>query len=113
MDITPKFPVDDNGDILRRMNEGGDDLIQSRMIDFCFVFSDRKQALAFARDTDDQDLIVCISYYTAKGKWQVIVKHNMIPEHKNISTMEAALTTKAQAVGGKADGWGCMQIKRK
>ncbi len=113
MNTSPQFPSDDNGDVLRRMYEGGDDLTQSRIIDYCFVFLDRQRALAFTQAIDDQDFQVCISYYKAKKLWQAIVKNNMVPDHAAISAMEAALTIKAKTVDGTADGWGCMQIKRK
>jgi len=33
-----KFPNDENGNILAKMFERGDDLSKSRKIDFCFVF---------------------------------------------------------------------------
>ena len=33
----PHFPDDENGDVLRRMHEHGDDLSQPRMMDFCFT----------------------------------------------------------------------------
>ena len=113
MNTPPQFPNDDNGDVLRRMYAAGDDLTQARMIDFCFVFPERRQALAFAGVVDDQDIEVCISYYKGRKVWQAIVKHNMVPDHRSITAMESALALKADSVGGKADGWGCMQVGRK
>jgi hypothetical protein len=92
------------------MYEGGDELTQSRIIDFCFVFADREQALMFVRDVDDQTVETCLSWYRGKSMWQVIVKHDMVPDHAKITAMESSLTSKAKKVGGKADGWGCMQI---
>jgi hypothetical protein len=50
----PKFPDDENGGVLRMMFEQGDDLSQPRIIDFCFAFSDRSQALAFAVTVDER-----------------------------------------------------------
>jgi hypothetical protein len=113
MKASQQFPNDDNGDVLRRLYAGGDELTHPRIIDFCFIFPDRKRALVFAEDVDDRDFKVCISYYKEKAIWQVIVKNNMIPEHKNITSIESSLSIKAHAVGGKADGWGCMRIERK
>lgn len=113
MNEIPQFPSDENGQVLRQMFEGGDDITRSRIVDFSFVFPDREQALAFVRDVDDQTVEVCLSWYRAKAMWQVIVKHDMLPEHAGITAMESALTSKARNVGGKADGWGCMRIPRK
>lgn len=107
---TLQFPDDENGDVLRGMLDGGDDLSQPRIIDFCFAFPERKQALAFAEIVDDRDLEVCISYYEEREMWQVIVKRYMLPTHEDITELESALSTHAQSVGGEPDGWGCMQV---
>lgn len=112
MNEIPQFPNDENGRVLRQMFDGGDDLTQSRIVDFCFVFTDRGQALAFVRDVDDQTVETCLSWYRGKSVWQVIVKHGMVPEHARITAMESILTVKAKKAGGSADGWGCMQIPK-
>ena len=113
MNSTPQFPNDDNGNVLRRMYVGGDDLTQPRMIDYCFIFPDRQLALAFARAVDDEDSIVCISLSKYRKVWQAIVQRFMIPEHARIAAIEVELSGKAEAVGGKADGWGCMRVNRR
>jgi hypothetical protein len=113
MNATPDFPDDENGRLLRRMSDGGDDLTQPRIVDFCFVFPDREQALVFVRDVADQTIFeTCLSWYRAKSLWEVIVKREMIPDHARITATESLLTQKANKVGGKADGWGCMQLPR-
>jgi hypothetical protein len=38
MNLSAEFPKDENGDVLRRMYEGGDNLTQARVIDFCYIF---------------------------------------------------------------------------
>jgi len=95
------------------MYEKGDDLTQARTIDFSFAFSQRRQALAFAEIVDDRNLEVCISYYGEREMWQAIVKRQMIPTHKEITTLESALIAQAEQVGGEGDGWGCMLVKKK
>jgi hypothetical protein len=108
-----RFPDDLNGDVLRRMHDGGDDLSQPRVIDFSFVFSDRRGALSFAQMVDDPEKEVCISFYEPKQSWQVAVKYRMVPNHQDITALESELSAKAESVGGKADGWGCFRIPRK
>ncbi len=105
-----EFPADENGDVLRQMQDGGDDLTQPRVVDFCFVFPERKQALAFAEILDDRALEICISYYEEREMWETIVKHHMIPTHEDITALETGLTAHAESVGGEPDGWGCMQV---
>ena len=62
MSAHPRFPDDENGVVLRRMWDGGDDLSQPRNMDFNYIFPERRQALAFAEIVDDRDLEICISY---------------------------------------------------
>ena len=113
MSAAPVFPNDENGNVLRRLYESGDDLSKHRVIDFSFAFPERKQAIAFSEIVEEKDLEVCISYYEERSMWQAIVKRFMVPTHRAISETEANLAAKAKSVGGEADGWGCMQIDRK
>jgi hypothetical protein len=113
MNEMPHFPNDENGQLLRQMYDAGDDITRSRMVDFCFVFTDRERALAFVRDVNDENAETCLSWYREKAKWQVIVKYDMLPDHAKITAMESVLTSKAEMAGGMSDGWGCMQISRK
>lgn len=112
MNTRPEFPNDLNGDVLRQMYEGGDDLTQARMIDFSFIFPDRPAALAFAEIVDDRDKEVCIHYYERRRMWQVTIKHYMVPDHGGITAIEATLSGKAKSIGGQADGWGCFRIPK-
>ena len=107
-----QIPDDENGDVLRRMMEGGDTLTHPRMIDYCFKFFSRAQAIAFAEAVPEKEYEVCISYYD-DGMWQSIVKKHMIPDHREISRIESELSARAIRSGGEADGWGCMRITQK
>jgi hypothetical protein len=112
MTPSPQFPNDGNGDVLRGMAKNGDDLSRPRMIDFCHVFPERRQALAFAEIVDDRELTVCISYNGGRDMWDAIVKRHMIPTYQDITAFEMSLASYAESVGGKADGWGCMVQKK-
>jgi hypothetical protein len=90
----------------------GDDLSKPRMMDFCHIFPERRQALAFADIVDGRDLTVCISYYEDRDMWQVTVKRYMIPTYNDVTTLELSLEAQAESVGGEADGWGCMTVKK-
>jgi hypothetical protein len=54
MSASSSFPNDDNGQVLQSMHERGDDLKKARDIDFCFVFPDRTQAVAFIQQVPDK-----------------------------------------------------------
>src|SRR5258705_5099476 len=98
-----RIPNDENGDVLRRMLRDGDDLSKPRMIDFCYIFPERRQALAFAEIVDDRELEVCISYNKERDMWDTIVKRNMVPTHDDITAFELSLASMAESVGGEAD----------
>jgi hypothetical protein len=113
MSSAPQFPNDENGDVLQRMWDGGDDLSEPRIVDFCFIFPEEQQAAAFAGIISDPAIKVSVSYYEEKAMWQAIAQRRMIPTHQDITAQELALTNYAESVGGSADGWGCMQVDRK
>jgi hypothetical protein len=113
MSTPTEFPNNENGDVFRRMVRDGDDISQPRMMDFCHVFPERRQALAFADMVDGRDLEVCISYYEGADMWQVIVHRFMIPTYNDVTALELSLASQAESVGGEADGWGCIQVERK
>lgn len=111
MSATPDIPHDENGDVLRRMQRDGDNLSQPRMLDFCYIFPERRQALAFAEIVDDRELGVCIAYNEERDMWDAIVKRYMIPTHHDITAFELSLAAHAESVGGEADGWGCVILE--
>ena len=105
------FPSDENGQILRKLQESGDALDQPRMIDFTFAFPQRQQAIAFAELVDEPDFEVRISRYEQREMWQVVVSRYMIPNHTEITAIEFDLAARAESVGGDADGWAYMVVK--
>jgi hypothetical protein len=106
------LPNDVNGDVLRRMLASGDDLSRPRMIDFCFVFPERSDALAFANvfDFDQPDDEVSISRY--ENEWQAVVHRVMSADHAAITRLEALWGSGAGTFRGRPDGWGCMIPER-
>jgi hypothetical protein len=105
-----KYPDDANGDALRRMEEGGDDLTRPRDIEFAVVFPDENTATQFAHH-------VCRFGFAASPEltgtdedfpWDVIVVKHMIPSHGEIGAFEDWLQCVADTFGGQNDGWGCL-----
>ena len=107
-----EFPNDENGAVLRRLHEQGDDLSQPRNIDFEHIFPTRDRALAFIGDVTTEESAVEISWYAARECWNVRVTRFLIPTHADITAVERELELRALEHGGKADGWGCMSQAR-
>jgi len=107
-----EFPDDENGDVLRRMQESGDDLSKPRDIDFTVVFPDEAAARAFVGQLHGRDCRVTVERTgTAEGlPWDVLVVKNMVPSHEAITEYEALLESFASQHGGRNDGWGCLSL---
>ncbi len=105
------FPEDENGDVLRLMESNGDNLDVARNIDFEHIFTTTESALAFAACALNQTDTVSINWYEEERSWNVQVTRHMVPTHHAIGALEESLHKMAQLYGGKADGWGCMQVR--
>ncbi len=105
------FPLDENGDVLRRMVENGDNLTLSRDIDFVVVLPDNGAASQFAAAICGLGFKATVSYAGTVPSlpWEVTVVRHMLPTHEGITQFEQSLAREAAAVGGRNDGWGCLQ----
>jgi Regulator of ribonuclease activity B len=103
-----RFPNDENGDVLWRMSEDGDNLSKRREIDFSVIFPTEETALQFAVHLLRNDQKVSFSEYKEHDElpWQVHVHPMMEPTHENITGFENQLGKDAAEFGGRNDGWG-------
>jgi len=106
------FPDDENGDVLRRMKEQGDDLSSPRDVDFSVVFLDEASAKNFIALIEKQFEKVRYSEIETSRplKWDVTATRFMIPSHQEITETEQLLENSAASFGGEIDGWGCFNI---
>ncbi len=106
----PAFPDDDNGDVLRRMAEAGDNLDVAREIDFCVIFPTESAALECAVALLRMDLKVSFSNDECDEQlpWLVQAHPHMHPTHEAITAFESMVGGVAAQFGGRNDGWGCM-----
>ena len=102
------FPDDANGDVLRRMEEKGDDLTRQRNIDFAVGFADQSSAERFAEHFRKlgHEVSVEKAGKDQSPEWDVIVVKEMVPSHEGITSFERLLQTVADYWEGKNDGWG-------
>jgi Regulator of ribonuclease activity B len=105
------FPNDENGDVLWRMKQQGDNLSIAREIDFSVVFPSEPAALKFAVYLLRNGQKVSFAEYEENDemRWQVQAHPVMEPTHENISGYEMHLAEDAAELGGRNDGWGSIQ----
>ncbi len=106
------FPNDENGDVLRRMQDDGDDLSAPRKLEFEHVFLAKAAAIAFVSEVTAEEVTVTVDWYAERQCWNVQVSRQMVPSHAAITGMEQRLDAVARRLGGRADGWGCFKVRR-
>jgi len=102
-------PQDDNSDVLRRLEEQGDDLTKARNVDFSVVFPVEDAAERFAEQFRAKGFTASV-YFAEEMKefsWNVNVVKHMTPSLREICDFETALQEAAAMLGGHNDGWGC------
>jgi Regulator of ribonuclease activity B len=103
------FPDDENGDVLRRMEAGGDDLARPRNIDFAVAFADESSADKFAEHFREFGHEVSVGKDESGQNlpWDVIAVQHMVPSYEGITNFENLLQSVADRWKGQNDGWGC------
>jgi len=102
------FPNDETGELLRLMQEQGDDLSLPRDVDFFLVFGSADQATAFASHAGlGPGFTISTSPYERTRKWQARITVHMAPEHAAIVRLERQVAQLGREHGGQPDGWGC------
>jgi hypothetical protein len=111
IDLSKRFPDDENGNVLRRMHENGDDLAKARDIDFTVALPDKAAAQRVGDHFHKLGYRVSANRsQSATGlPWDVVVIKFMLPTHAGIGQFEEELQRVAATHGGRNDGWGCYQ----
>lgn len=108
-----EFPADATGDVFRSMRDDGDDLSKPRDIDFNHVFPKEEDASRFAEAARREGYAkVSFSYAEELKAWDARVQIFMLPTYAGVTEEESKLDSLAQRFGGRADGWGCMQVDK-
>lgn len=100
-----------NAEVLKRMAKDGDDLTKARDIDFHHHFATEAEAIAFEEEVREQGYPhVDRDNWGEQDGWLTSVHVRMVPDLDEINATEEDLNQIAAAMGGKPDGWGCMEV---
>ena len=105
------FPSDENGDVLRRMAAGGDDLTRARIIEFMHVMPREAAARQMAASAQRLGFTVTVDQLDddegrMTSDWDVTCSLEMVPTHASITETEQRLAKLAKSF----DGWGCFRV---
>jgi hypothetical protein len=105
-----QFPNDENGDVLWRMKQSGDNLSKAREIDFWAVFKSKESAIRLALQLLELgEKVSCTPNESELFPWQTGVHPVMVPDYRIITEFEEKLGANAKELDGELDGWGCEQ----
>lgn len=104
------FPLDNVGNALWQMLEGGDDLTVEREFEFSVIFSDQEQALKFGQLLleNNQKLSFCPYQGDEAFPWEITAYPFMAASYENIAAYQELLTSSVAPFSGKYDGWYCL-----
>lgn len=104
------FPLDNVGNALWQMLEGGDDLTIEREFEFSVIFADQEQALKFGQLLleNNQKLSFCPYQGDDAFPWEITAYPFMSASYENIAAYQELLTTSAAPFSGNYDGWYCL-----
>ncbi len=104
-----QYPDDENGNVLWKMQQGGDQLDIPREVDFVVIFPSEQAAMDFAVRLlrYGQKVSMGQSQGVSDFPWQVQAHPIMVPSYEHVSSYERQLGKDATALGGRNDGWGC------
>ena len=108
-----RFPQDENGEVLWRLSQHGDDLSIAREVDFSLDFETEQAALECGMFLFKAEFRIQLDppmEDDADSPWTVQVIHWMVPGHAEITHLEGYLKDVAGHYGGDCTGWGCMQV---
>lgn len=111
--MSDEFPDDDNGDVLRRMQQNGDRFEIARDVDFSVVFPDEGGARTFAAHFERLGYRASAERSNVRQDrpWDVTVVKPMAISYAGITAFEEELQLAAAPFGGQNDGWGCFNQK--
>jgi hypothetical protein len=103
------FPEDNNGNALWQLLQDGDDLTQTREVEFSVIFPSEKLALKFGQLLleNNQKLSFCPNPTDENLPWEITAYPEMAASYENITAYQHLLQTSSEALQGQFDGWYC------
>lgn len=108
------FPKDNTGDALWKMLQDGDDLTESREIEFSVIFPNQELSLKFGHLLleNNQKLSFCDFPDSKEFPWEITAYPEMPATYENISAYQHLLETSSAPLKGKFDGWYCVSASK-
>lgn len=104
------FPNDTTGDTLWKMQQAGDDLEQTREVEFSVLFPSQTLALQFGQLLLENNQKLSFTPFQENDEfpWEITAYPEMPLNYENISAYQELLETSSAPLQGKFDGFYCL-----
>ncbi len=109
----PESPQEENAEVLRRMAADGDNLMNTRDVEFNHLFPREELAEAFIGEASSHGYLRGEhEFWKERLTWISTIRIRMVPALEEITRIELELADIAKPFDGRPDGWGCMEVIR-
>ena len=108
-----KYPDDVDGDVLRSLQDKGNDMSAPMLIDFHIDCPHEASADYVIAHLASKDFASSKSENEEGDRWTVNIPVEMIPDHYEIVYFQNVLRDGLKKFGAKPDGWGTFGNKEK
>jgi hypothetical protein len=103
--VTADYPNDPDGDSLRQVASGGNDMAVPMIIDFSVAAPNEPSARAVAGAVEPRGFDPSIYQSPDNGSWNVYCSKSMLATYEGVVAARAELNEIARAFGAMCDGW--------
>jgi hypothetical protein len=104
--MSASYPLDADGDSLRRVAENGSDMSRPMLIEYSIGVPDEPCAQRIAELTRSHGFDVSLSSDEGAKSWSVYCAKTMLATYDGVIAVQAQLNELVQPYGGSCDGWG-------
>jgi regulator of RNase E activity RraB len=104
--MSEQYPPDEDGDALRRLAAGGNDMARPMEIDFSIAVPDEPAAQRVAEAAVGRGFRVEVYFDEEDGSWSVYCTRRMLATHAGVVAVQQELEALCAPLGGTCDGWG-------
>ena len=101
-----EFPLDADGDALRRIQTAGSDMSRPMLIDFSVAVPSEAAADNCVGRLLSRDFVSSKSHDSTEDAWTVLVSVDMVPDYQEITFFQQVLDRDLSQFGAATDGWG-------
>jgi regulator of RNase E activity RraB len=104
--MIPGYPLDADGDSLRRVADDGSDMSRPMLIEYSISAPDELCAQRIAESARSHGFDIAVSRDESCDSWSIYCARTMLATYDGVVAIQALLNELAQPHGGNCDGWG-------